>query len=108
MGDDKKKLNCWEYKKCGREPGGAKVHELGVCPVATEQSADGIHSGANGGRCCWVVTGSLCKGQQQGSYAQKFGDCHHCDFYELVRNEEMPGFKVGITILNEIKKRKTP
>jgi hypothetical protein len=102
---EKNKLNCWEFKKCGREPGGSKVAELGVCPVAEENRADGIHGGMNGGRCCWVVTGSLCKGQLQGTYAEKFGDCHKCEFYELVRAEELPGFKVGITILNEIKKR---
>jgi hypothetical protein len=29
-----KKLNCWEVKKCGREPGGVKVKELGVCPAS--------------------------------------------------------------------------
>ena len=29
------KKNCWEYKKCGREVGGAKVKDLGVCPAAT-------------------------------------------------------------------------
>lgn len=23
--------NCWEFKKCGRETGGSKVKELGVC-----------------------------------------------------------------------------
>ncbi|MGE5174112.1 MAG: two-CW domain-containing protein, partial [Betaproteobacteria bacterium] len=28
------KLNCWEHKKCGRQPGGHKVAELGVCPSA--------------------------------------------------------------------------
>lgn len=104
--DEKKKLNCWEFKKCGREPGGAKVAELGVCPVATEQGADGVHGGAKGGRCCWVVAGSLCKGERQGNYVEKFGDCHKCDFYEAVRREEMPHFKLGITILNEIKQRK--
>jgi len=27
------KLNCWEFKKCGRQPGGPKVAELGVCPA---------------------------------------------------------------------------
>lgn len=104
--DDKKKLNCWEYKKCGREPGGKNADELGVCPVAEEQTADGIHGGEKGGRCCWVVAGSLCKGQKQGTYAEKFGECHKCDFYNMVRNEEQPEFKVGITILNEMKKRK--
>ncbi len=26
-----KKLNFWEYKKCGREHVGEKVYEFGVC-----------------------------------------------------------------------------
>jgi hypothetical protein len=103
---EQKKMNCWEFKKCGREPGGSKVAELGVCPVATEQGANGIHNGINGGRCCWVVTGSLCKGEIQGSYAQKFGQCHKCDFYDIVRKEELPYFKVGIVVLNIIKKKR--
>mgnify|MGYP001548984941 CR=1 FL=1 len=102
---ENKKMNCWEFKKCGREPGGDKVDELGVCPVAEERNADGIHNGTNGGRCCWVVAGSLCKGEKQGSYADKFGDCHKCDFYNKVRQEEQPNFKVGMVILNEIDKR---
>lgn len=29
------KLNCWEFKKCGRETGGLKIKEMGVCPDAT-------------------------------------------------------------------------
>lgn len=101
----KKKLNCWEVMECGREPGGDKVAELGVCPVTEEEGAEGIHGGKNGGRCCWAIAGSLCKGEQQGNYAQKFGDCHRCKFYEMVKKEEMPQFKLGITILKEIKKK---
>jgi hypothetical protein len=26
-------LNCWEFKKCGREAGGAKAADSGVCPA---------------------------------------------------------------------------
>jgi hypothetical protein len=103
--EEKKKLNCWDVKKCGRQPGGDRVAELGVCPVATDDRADGIHGGENGGRCCWAISGSLCKGERQGTYTEKFGDCHTCDFYEMVRREEQPGFKIGITILKEIKKK---
>jgi hypothetical protein len=25
--------NCWEFKNCGREIGGIKVKEMGVCPA---------------------------------------------------------------------------
>ncbi len=31
------KLNCWDFKKCGRQSGGEKAHELGVCPASTEK-----------------------------------------------------------------------
>ncbi|MEW6110309.1 MAG: two-CW domain-containing protein, partial [Nitrospirota bacterium] len=37
-----KRFNCWEFFRCGREIGGAKVSELGVCPAATDNSADGL------------------------------------------------------------------
>ncbi len=102
-----KKLNCWELKYCGREPDGAKVDEFGICPAATEDRADGIHQGKNGGRCCWVIQGTLCKGAiAQGSYVEKFwGDCQKCDFYSTVKKEEEPQFKIGLTILKEMKKQ---
>ncbi|MFC1782772.1 two-CW domain-containing protein [Planctomycetota bacterium] len=38
-------LNCWVYKKCGREPGGINVAECGECPASTYSE----HDGANGG-----------------------------------------------------------
>ncbi len=40
-----KKLNCWEYSKCGREPDGKRVDELGVCPATVDASFDSINSG---------------------------------------------------------------
>ena len=82
------KLNCWEFKKCGREPGGVHEHDLGVCPVAKELRLDGTHGGRAAGRLCWVVAGSLCGGQVQGTFAKKFESCEKCDFYAMVREEE--------------------
>lgn len=82
------KLNCWEYKKCGREPGGVHVSERGVCPAAVATKADGINGGKNGGRVCWAIAGTLCEGNVQGSYASKLGFCLQCDFCQLVLNEE--------------------
>jgi len=38
MRDKDKKKNCWEFMKCGREPGGVNAIELGVCRAATETS----------------------------------------------------------------------
>jgi hypothetical protein len=84
--DPQGKLNCWEFKKCGREPGGTNTSHAGTCPAAVEARADGIHSGMNGGRCCWAVTAAL---RQQGiCLDQSGGGCDDCDFYRLVRNEE--------------------
>jgi len=49
------KTNCWEYKKCGREPGGSKARELGIYLAATETKMAGVHGGSQAGRACWVV-----------------------------------------------------
>jgi len=84
------KLNCWEFKNCGREIGGAKSHELGVCPAATETSANGINGGKNAGRICWAVTGTFCGGKVQGTFAQKHVSCMTCDHFKKVKAEEDP------------------
>ena len=83
-----RKQNCWELKKCGRELGGAKVREFGVCPAATETRAEGIHGGKNGGRACWAITGTLCRGETQGRFVDKAKGCLRCDFFELVQRDE--------------------
>jgi hypothetical protein len=91
--------NCWEFKKCGREPGGAKVADLGVCPAATMTSLDRTNRGKNGGRSCWAVTGSLCGGTVQGTYATKLGNCMQCEFYQLVQREEGADYVSGREII---------
>ena len=78
------KQNCWEFKKCAREPGGAKVKELGICQAAIEEKVDGANSGNNGGRACWALTGTLCGGKVQRTFAVKLKNCMDCDFYKLV------------------------
>jgi len=83
-----KKLNCWEYKKCERQPGGQKVAELGICPATISQELDGAHGGKNAGRACWVVAGSLCGGKIQGTYAMKLHNCWRCEFMNSVKREE--------------------
>jgi tRNA A-37 threonylcarbamoyl transferase component Bud32 len=82
------KLNCWEYMKCGREPGGKKAAELGVCPAVADASFDGINSGVSGGRICWAVAGTFCGGRVQGTFAEKRNSCMSCDFYQHVQTEE--------------------
>ncbi len=82
------KKNCWEYKNCGRQPGGRRAQELGICPVTTSKELSGVHNGQNAGRACWVVAGSLCGGKVQGAYAQKLLNCWKCDFMNAVKKEE--------------------
>lgn len=102
------KLNCWEAKKCGREIGGSKTGELGVCPTAMESRLTGIHEGKNGGRSCWVVAGTLCGGKEQGTFAQKYHNCEKCDFYQNVKKEEGSRFKLSIVLLGMLKTSLTP
>jgi hypothetical protein len=99
------RLNCWEFKQCGREPGGAKVHELGICPATTEQKLQGIHGGKNAGRACWVVAGSMCDSQIQGTFAQKYGNCVKCDFFQKVKEEEGATYELSATILGRLREQ---
>lgn len=96
-------INCWEFKKCGRQRGGAKVAELGVCPAASETRADGINGGANGGRACWPIAGTLCGGAVQGTFAMKMQSCMKCDFYKTVQREQGQEFKLAKDILAKIR-----
>jgi len=61
-------MNCWEFKNCGRDKDGS-------CPTVLEKA----------GRACWLVAGTLCGGQVQGTAAQKLGNCRECDFYQKVK-----------------------
>lgn len=83
------KTNCWEFKKCGREPGGTKVEQLGICQAAMNIATDGVNGGHNGGRICWAVTGTLCGGKVQGTFARKIANCLlDCEFLRTIMKEE--------------------
>ncbi len=82
------KINCWEFKKCGREAGGGTAEDFSICPASIETRLDGVHGGKNAGRACWVVAGTMCKGEPSGTFAQKCKDCGSCDFYSMVKEEE--------------------
>jgi nucleoside-diphosphate-sugar epimerase len=98
-----KKLNCWEFMKCGRGPKGVKVKRLGVCPAAREKRLDRIHGGINSGRACWVVAGTFCGGTVQGSFARKHLACKRCDFYNKVHHEEGEGIEETNALLQRLK-----
>ncbi len=97
------KKNCWEHKKCGRQPGGPNAHHLGVCPASVEERLDDVHEGTNAGRTCWVVAGTLCGGAVQGTFGVKYRSCEQCDFYQMVRSEEKGNFKFSSILLARLR-----
>lgn len=84
----RKTPNCWEYKKCGRQPGGDEVDSYGVCEAASDSSYTGINAGKCAGRFCWAVSGSFSNGKSDCSLVKKIESCIHCDFYQNVRAQE--------------------
>ncbi len=79
---------CWEFKKCGRQPGGSKAGELGVCPAAAEALTTGSHPERQGCLACWAITGKFSGEGVQGS-PERLGDCIRCDY--LKQNESKDG-----------------
>ncbi|MEJ2697415.1 MAG: hypothetical protein P8013_12280 [Candidatus Sulfobium sp.] len=86
--------------KCGREQGGVSASELGVCPASIEEGLEGVHGGKNAGRSCWVVAGTFCGGEVQGSFARKYRNCGKCNFYIKVRMEEGINFRMPMVLLH--------
>ncbi len=64
-------MNCWEFRKCGRERGGTHSYELGVCPSWPKHGLE-----------CATISGTMCGGEVQGTAAQKLGNCEKCAFYQ--------------------------
>jgi hypothetical protein len=84
-----RKQNCWAFMKCGREPSGIMVPDLGVCLAATDILADGLNSGKNGGRICWAIAGSYANlDNMVCTYAAERFSCINCPFFALVEKEE--------------------
>jgi len=76
------KLNCWEYKNCGREKGGLLAELSGECPVSSTMKYDGQNGGKGAGRVCWMVPDSIC------AINNSRLSCCDCDFYNRVVYEE--------------------
>jgi len=87
-------MNCWEFRGCGREPGGRRVPELGVCPAAEFAAADGFLGGRNGGRACAFVAGTYCDDAVQGNFRSKLQQCWGCSFYRELRREHGAEFSL--------------
>ena len=85
MGD---RLNCWEHMGCGRQPGGERCEDLGVCPAAAELSHNGVNRGDLAGRVCWAIVGTICDGELRGTMGSNLDNCMKCDFFHAVAGEE--------------------
>lgn len=99
------RMNCWEFFSCGREHGGGRENELGVCLAAAAGELNGLNDGACGGRCCWAIAGTFCGGMVQGTYAQKLGDCLKCDFHTFVRHQQAKNYVKTRQILDVLARR---
>ncbi len=75
------KLNCWDFKKCCDKSLSHHARESIVCPVKKELTANGLNSGINGGRICWVIMDSHCKKKSDRV-------CFQCEFRNKVMAEE--------------------
>ena len=106
------KLNCWEFMKCGREPGGSSVEKLGVCPVTTDDSLDGVHGGRNAGRACWVMAGTFGNGSAACKFAPGKDTCLECAFFNKVKEEEGENLQRAMRLLEILEhhqsKKKAP
>ena len=80
------KLNCWQFKNCGRESGGLLADLLGACPVAQAGKYDGENGGIAAGRVCWKVPGACLR--CEGTLSGQGKPCHECAFYKRVHYEE--------------------
>jgi len=84
--------------QCGREPGGKGVDRLGVCPAADNTVFNGLNQGKNAGRACWLMAGTFCNREVQGSFAKKKESCKSCGFYKKIHGEEeVTGLDLGNT-----------
>jgi len=80
------KLNCWEFKNCGREKDGLMVPILGECAVCSYMKFDGLNEGQGAGRACWMVPHATAKSDGTGSACSR--RCHSCEFYKRVVFEQ--------------------
>jgi methyl-accepting chemotaxis protein len=81
--------NCWDIKGCGCGPEGPER-----CPASEDRFADGANGGYSAGRICWLVSGTLCDGEVQGTFAQKGVACTSCEVFQEVQNQEGEAFLV--------------
>ncbi|SYZ73493.1 hypothetical protein TRIP_C21611 [Candidatus Zixiibacteriota bacterium] len=85
-----KKINCWEFRNCGMEPGGIFSRLHGECPVPKALKYDGTNCGSGAGRTCWAIAA---REKQKGAFICRNNriSCLQCEFYLRVQGEENNG-----------------
>lgn len=58
---------CWEIKQCGKEE----------CPGY-----------GNSDNRCWMISGTFCRDEIQGSFHEKIEACRNCDFYKAAHMDK--------------------
>lgn len=67
---------CWEIKNCGKKE----------CPAYKSRELR-----------CWIISGTFCRDEIQGSYHEKIEACRRCDFYRSA-NERAAVLTIGIVV----------
>lgn len=67
---------CWVAKKCGKKE----------CPGYE-----------NPDHRCWMISGTFCRNEIQGSFREKIQACRECDFYKAMQ-EQKAVFEAGIVV----------
>ncbi len=60
---------CWDVKECPED-------RRAICPAYPDNGSD-----------CWMVTGTQCGGEEQGTYREKMVSCRQCDTYKLAHDK---------------------
>lgn len=87
-------LNCWEFTRCGREPGRGDGQGGASCSALTDTRSHGSNGGTHAGRICWAVAGTFSIAKPAAPCDVGALSCADCDFFKRVREEEGKGFRL--------------
>jgi hypothetical protein len=73
---------------CGREAGGRKAGELGICPVSLRSQPEGVSRAAGRGQPCWAFPGNACDHRSDGQPGQDSLACRQCERMQQVCDRE--------------------
>ncbi len=63
--------------------------------------SNGINSGKNAGRICWLIANTVCRGDNATTFEDMIKTCTECDFYKLVKEEEGNKLMLSLDMLQE-------